>query len=49
MEAMPDGGADTGVETDTNTGATVGIAAAGVGAMALAASGMFVAHRRARS
>ena len=49
MEAMPDGGADTGVETDTNTGATAGIAAAGVGAMALAASGMFVAHRRARS
>ena len=49
MEAMPDGGADTGVETGTNTGATAGIAAAGVGAMALAASGMFVAHRRARS
>ncbi|TDL46549.1 hypothetical protein [Kocuria rosea] len=48
MGAMPEGGADTGVETATGNGAVAGIAVAGAGALALAGSAL-VARRRARA
>ena len=48
MGAMPEGGADTGVETAGDNGATAGIAAAGAGGLALIGAGLFVARRRAR-
>ncbi|MFF0991290.1 hypothetical protein ACFYE1_15600, partial [Kocuria sp. CPCC 205315] len=48
MGAMPEGGADTGVETATGNGAAAGFAVAGGGALALAGSAL-VARRRARA
>ncbi|MHC5560694.1 hypothetical protein [Kocuria sp. U4B] len=48
MGAMPEGGADTGVEEATGNGATAAIAVAGAGALALAGSAL-VARRRARA
>ena len=50
MEAMPEGGADTGVATavDHDATATVGIASAVAGGLALAGAVLFVARRRAR-
>ncbi|KUG61405.1 hypothetical protein AVL61_00270 [Kocuria rosea subsp. polaris] len=48
MGAMPEGGADTGVETASEHGAAAGIAVAGAGALALAGSAL-AARRRARA
>lgn len=48
MGAMPEGGADTGVETATGNGAAAGLAVAGAGVLAVAGSAL-VARRRARA
>ncbi|CEA09770.1 hypothetical protein BN1051_03143 [Arthrobacter saudimassiliensis] len=50
MGAMPDGGADTGVETGADQGMGAGLSAAGVGVGGLAvAAAALVARRRARA
>ena len=49
MAAMPEGGADTGVETASDNGAVAGTAAAGAGVLALAGAGVVALRRRARA
>ena len=46
MGAMPEGGADTGVQTAAGNGAATGIAAAGAGTLALAGAAMAMRRRR---
>ena len=49
MSAMPEGGADTGVETAADNGAAAGIAAAGAGTLALAGAALAMRRRSTRA